>query len=73
MLFRSRAWLTRATGGDAPPDRHSAEARLADMLVGLEWSEAMLVANSFDPTMLAALAPRDLETEDEQGVENEAA
>ncbi len=55
LRARLRRWWAQAEGADlrAPPG----EGCLADLLPGLEWSEAMLVANSFDPEILMRLCP----------------
>jgi hypothetical protein len=63
---RLRRWLSGA--GDAtaavPADPGM---RLVDLLPGLEWSEAMLVINSFEPPLLAALCPAEPEEDAENG------
>lgn len=55
---RLRAWL----GDDAEQPKGATTApkpKLAGLLTGLEWNEAMLVINSFTPHQLRAMAPRE--------------
>lgn len=63
---RLRRWLDGRTGGLLPD---VPGVRLVDLLPGLEWTEAMLVVNSFEPPVLAALCPVDPgdEEDDENG------
>lgn len=62
-----RTRLDRWLNGDVVTSAPSEDPglRLVDLLPGLEWSEAMLVINSFDPPLLAALCPVDPEEERE--------
>ncbi len=61
---RLRRWLDgEAAGGSAPSD---SGVRLVDLLPGLEWSEAMLVLNSFEPPVLAAMCPVEAEGEEDE-------
>jgi hypothetical protein len=55
---RLDAWC-RAAGGEEPAPQPLPEVRLVDLLPGLEWSQAMLVANSFDAATLARICPVD--------------
>ncbi len=55
---RLQAWL----GDGAEPPKGAttaAKPRLAGLLAGLEWNEAMLVINSFTPHQLHGMAPRE--------------
>lgn len=63
---RLRRWLSLAEDGTPPPAVPSRpDWRLADLLIGLEWSAAMLAINSFEPDLLAAMSPVDPEQEEE--------
>ena len=63
---RFRGWLDAAASGEpVAPDR--IEARLVDLLPGLEWCEAMLVVNSFDSAKLSDLCTQDDGGADEEG------
>lgn len=71
---RLRRWLfapdAPPAGGAPGPSADSSPSadsglRLVDLLPGLEWTEAMLVVNSFEPPLLEHLCPVDPEEEDE--------
>jgi hypothetical protein len=55
---RLDAWH-REAAGETPTPFAAPAARLVDLLAGLEWSAAMLVANSFDAATLARICPVD--------------
>lgn len=61
---RLRRWWQQAQGH--APSAPVSDGRLVDLLPGLEWSEAILVANSFEYGNLLRLCPRD-EDEDDRG------
>lgn len=62
---RLAAWWETAAGGTGE-SRAAADAKLVDLLPGLEWNEAMLVINSFDPATLAAMSPVEEDDADEE-------
>ncbi|MEO6897490.1 MAG: hypothetical protein ABI218_12675 [Caldimonas sp.] len=65
---RLRAWL----GDDAEQPKGATTARkpkLAGLLTGLEWNEAMLVINSFTPYQLRGMAPSEKATDEGGGDE----
>lgn len=49
--------LRRALGVPGSAAAAGDQRQLTELLPGLEWNEAMLVVNSFDPTTLASIAP----------------
>ncbi|WP_349370102.1 hypothetical protein [Salinarimonas sp.] len=55
---RLAAWCAEAAGAPPAPGPEVVDARLVDLLPGLEWHEATLVAASFDPAALIRLCPR---------------
>lgn len=61
---RLARWLEGKTSAGAEVEPG---VRLADLLSGLEWNEAMLVLNSFDPPLLRALCPVDHEADEDNG------
>ena len=61
---RLRRWLDGESGSPPPGDPG---VRLSDLLSGLEWNEAMLVLNSFEPPVLAAMCPVGDEDEEANG------
>lgn len=64
---RVARWLNGDVTNSPPPGDPG--LRLVDLLAGLEWSEAMLVINSFDPQLLASMCP--VEPEEESEAESE--
>lgn len=63
---RLKSWLGVA-GPALPAASTDPQARLADLLAGLEWNEAMLVVNSFSPGQLCTIAPHDSTVDDAAG------
>ena len=72
LRSRLQAWL-----GDRSQTQASAHAdrphRLADLLRGLEWNEAMLVVNGFSPAELHDIAPIDAAADAQDGGQAPAA
>lgn len=61
---RLRRWWKQAQGIASPAPL--GDGRLVDLLAGLEWSEAILVANSFEYDRLLRLCPPDREDDGDQ-------
>ena len=62
-------WKEAAGEGGARTSRGAIHTRLVDLLPGLEWDEAMLVINSFDPETLIEICPVE-NGEDDDGHEH---
>ncbi len=61
---RLRGWIAALEGeATAPPQAQG--PKLTELLIGLEWFEAMLVINSFDEATLLAMTPVDPPQEDD--------
>jgi hypothetical protein len=60
---RLRRWWRQAHGTESPAP--AGDGRLGDLLAGLEWSEAILVANSFEHDVLLRLCPPDQDSADQ--------